>query len=210
MYRQSGKRSGSSNIVFPYRTKVQDLEKFYLQKTPIGQLNVKNPNTKYVDSYPKSFGTKENFYYKTSIQKGPNQGDPLYKHNVGQNSHGSACSAKGGCSAGLYNLLDPRFNLKEVIKQLILLEDHINQKMRRCFDCIRKHSFAIEGFLEEAITLDKERKFISLTNEILDKFKDYQIRLFRNPSDTEYFEIAQGLRVLRKRLMSIDEICNFN
>lgn len=133
---------------------------------------------------------------------------PIPVGKVVYNKTASGCSADA-CGSGLHNLLDPRFNLKEVIKQLVLLEDHINQKMRRCKDCIRKHSFTIEAFLEEGITLDKDRKFIQLSNEVLDKFRIYKRTLFENPTDSDYFEVAQGLRIIRKRLMGIDEICNF-
>lgn len=53
----------------------------------------------------------------------------------------------------LLPIMDPRFNLREVCKQLTLLEDHLNQPRKRCPDCIRKHFLTIEALLEEAVSL---------------------------------------------------------
>jgi hypothetical protein len=50
-------------------------------------------------------------------------------------------------------LMDPRFNMREVAKQLLLLEDHLTQPQRRCGDCIRKHFAMAEALSEEAMTL---------------------------------------------------------
>jgi hypothetical protein len=50
-------------------------------------------------------------------------------------------------------LMDPGYNLREVAKQLVLLEDHLFQEAKRCPDCIRKHFLTVEALLEEAVTL---------------------------------------------------------
>jgi len=49
------------------------------------------------------------------------------------------------------------FNLREASKQIILLEDHLLHKERRCTDCIEKHFLAIEAFLEEGGSLQGSR-----------------------------------------------------
>jgi hypothetical protein len=55
---------------------------------------------------------------------------------------------------GLLPLQDPAFNLREVAKHLILLEDHLLHVDRRCPDCIWKHLLTAEAFADEADTLD--------------------------------------------------------
>lgn len=55
---------------------------------------------------------------------------------------------------GLRPLQDPAFNLREVAKHLILLEDHLLHVDRRCPDCIWKHILTAEAFADEADTLD--------------------------------------------------------
>ncbi len=56
---------------------------------------------------------------------------------------------------GLRPLQDPAFNLREVAKHLILLEDHLLHVDRRCVDCIWKHMLTAEAFADEADTLDE-------------------------------------------------------
>jgi hypothetical protein len=55
---------------------------------------------------------------------------------------------------GLRPLQEPAFNLREVAKHLILLEDHLLHADRRCPDCIWKHLLTAEAFADEADTLD--------------------------------------------------------
>ncbi len=63
----------------------------------------------------------------------------------------------------LLPIMDPIFNLREISKQLILLEDHLFHIRKRCSDCIKKHFLTAEALSEEAITLDIDCKY----NEIL-------------------------------------------
>jgi hypothetical protein len=50
--------------------------------------------------------------------------------------------------------MDPLFNLRELCKHLLLLEDHLAQPDKRCPDCIRKHLLTIEALADEAVALD--------------------------------------------------------
>jgi hypothetical protein len=45
---------------------------------------------------------------------------------------------------------DPRYNMQQIIKQSILLEEHLTNKNKRCRDCITKHFLHIIGLSEEA------------------------------------------------------------
>src|SRR3990172_5933453 len=69
---------------------------------------------------------------------------------------GKECS---DCDNRLDPIMDPRYNLREVAKQLILLQDHLAIKKKRCLDCISKHILTTEALLEEAITLDKSGQY---------------------------------------------------
>jgi len=68
-------------------------------------------------------------------------------------------SVCGGGKENLYSIMDPRFNLREAAKNMILLEDHLSHRGKSCQDCILKHCLMIEGFLEEGVTLDKKREY---------------------------------------------------
>jgi hypothetical protein len=110
-----------------------------------------------------------------------------------------------GTDKKLSKILDPRFNLREAAKNLILLEDHLFHSLKRCNDCIKKHCLLIEGFLEEGITLDKTGEY---TQELIKSLNEFSI-LFQKIStkmmesvltDHDCMEIAQELRKIRKPL----------
>lgn len=59
----------------------------------------------------------------------------------------------------LLDIFNPMFNIKEVCKEFVLLEDHLIADGKHCPDCIRKHLLRAEAFAEEAVALDKEGSF---------------------------------------------------
>jgi hypothetical protein len=131
----------------------------------------------------------------------PNNIQPI---SCSKNSDEGTCGLDGGCgNDGLYPILDPKFNMREVAKQLILLEDHCFHTERRCHDCIKKHALMIEGFLEEAITLDKNGDMQKEIKDTLKQFRDVTKPLLlkidkKNATDNDYYNCAQNLRVVRK------------
>lgn len=54
-----------------------------------------------------------------------------------------------------WGILDPRHNLKEAAKQLLLLEDHLFNDEQWCPDCAHKHCLMIEALGDEGVSLDK-------------------------------------------------------
>ena len=95
-------------------------------------------------------------------------------------------------------VMDPLLNYKEMCKNSIALEDHLFQRSRRCKDCIKKHFLMLEMLAEEAVTLDKEKKyseFYTLPDEIRKIEKDYV-------DGAEICDIGQKLRQIRKKLMT--------
>lgn len=108
------------------------------------------------------------------------------------------CKSGGSLSGGkLLPVMDPCFNMREVCKQCILLEDHLNSKGKDCIDCCQKHFLTIEALCEEAVGLDKKQKYPEI-RELPDKIRCL-IKDFDQRKDKH--EIAQELRQLRKSYM---------
>ena len=105
----------------------------------------------------------------------------------------------------LYPIMDPRFNLREASKNMILLEDHLFHMGKRCKDCILKHCLTIEGFLEEGVTLDVEGTYTDVLQKAFDEFRLVFIEIAskcRSGSLTneDCVKIAQKIRKIRKPL----------
>jgi len=93
--------------------------------------------------------------YKNSLPKGHK---PKIRHKVYDytdiDGDGDFDVVRRKKAHGLRPLQDPAFNLREVAKHLLLLEDHLLHADRRCPDCIWKHLLTAEAFADEADTLD--------------------------------------------------------
>ncbi len=111
-----------------------------------------------------------------------------------ENTCGAKCTNNGN---KLLPILNPKFNLREICKNCILLEDHLFQKGKRCEDCIKKHFLTIEALAEEAITLDKNnecREYYDLPDKIRELEKQYI-------DGKDHGAVAQQLRQMRKGMM---------
>ena len=97
----------------------------------------------------------------------------------------------------LLPIMTPEFNFREASKQMLLLEDHLFNWGKRCKDCIKKHFLTIEGLLEEAISLDTENKYTSITHDYPDKIREVQRQYLASEDPVK---VARSLRVLRKPL----------
>lgn len=105
-------------------------------------------------------------------------------------------------SMGLLPIMNPLFNLREVSKQMTLLEDHLNNPRKRCPDCICKHFLTIEALFEEAVSLDSEFKYSKFLDGKAQEIRDLQ-GLWLDFKDTDvadkgYLMLAQSLRAMRK------------
>ena len=103
---------------------------------------------------------------------------------------------------GLLPIMSPLYNLREICKQIVLLEDHLNQPRKRCPDCIRKHFLTIEALFEEAVSLDKDLKYVEVLDGKAEEIRKLQA-VWLDTKDNEhahrfYLILAQALRVLRK------------
>ena len=129
----------------------------------------------------------------------------------GDSKEGGSCSAdsdgvKNICGSDkLFPILDPRFNLREAAKNMILLEDHLFQLGKRCQDCILKHCLTIEGFLEEGVTLDIKCEYTQAFQKAFDDFRLIFIEIGKKIKDgsltnEDCLKIAQDIRKIRKPL----------
>lgn len=102
-------------------------------------------------------------------------------------------------AAELLPIMDPLFNVREMVKQLTLLEDHLNQPEKRCQDCITKHFLTIEALAEECISLGPDES-VAATAESVATFMRISQRWWIDGEPER--RIAQGLRACRKTCQS--------
>lgn len=98
----------------------------------------------------------------------------------------------------LLPIMDPLYNLREMAKQFILLEDHLAHERKRCFDCIRKHLLTTEALAEEAVTLDDEGDYLDITGDLAEKIRGWWTQV---QDDGDLNAIGQEIRELRKELV---------
>jgi hypothetical protein len=137
--------------------------------------------------------------YPTMVPSKPpsQQITPLSNISKSSNAQKTPISPIPGENEFLLPVLDCRFNLREICKQCILLEDHLSHDKKRCYDCCIKHFLAIEGLSEEAVTLDKTASYKGLLKQIPDKVRGIQKFWYENPEKNSH-EASQMLRELRK------------
>ena len=95
-------------------------------------------------------------------------------------------------------VMRPEHNLREIAKELRLLERHLSTPCERCPDCIRKHFLTAEALAEEAISLDKDKRIKGLKS-LAPWLRKVQAQC---ESGKDKCDIAQELRQLRKSLVS--------
>ena len=94
-------------------------------------------------------------------------------------------------------VLDPAYNMENVCKQSILLEEHLNNDKKRCNDCCKKHMLHIVRLAEEAMSLAGH----DADPLIEDVAKTYDSLLREYLDGGDPLEIAEGCRKKRKEVM---------
>ena len=95
--------------------------------------------------------------------------------------------------------------MQQIVKQSILLEEHLTNKNKRCRDCITKHFQHIIGLAEEAQMLASNKcgKY-PLMNESVIVYNDLFNEWMKNRQDeNKILDISDKLRVHRKKLIAI-------
>jgi hypothetical protein len=100
---------------------------------------------------------------------------------------------------------DPKYNMQQIIKQSILLEEHLTNKNKRCRDCITKHFLHIIGLAEEAQMLAtnkiKEYPMINESVIIYTELFNIWIKNHDMKDDEKILYITDKLRNNRKQLI---------
>lgn len=111
----------------------------------------------------------------------------------------SACNSTPMFSKGhFHQVTHPIFNVREMCKELVLLEQHLFDARQRCPQCIRKHFIHSEALAEEAVTLDAKGAYPfikAVPDKIRSLIKSYAMGI--DPT-----QVAQGVRVIRKDLLA--------
>jgi len=129
-------------------------------------------------------------------------------NNKSNNYHtkvNGTCDAKS-CGA-LDPVSNPAYNMQQIVKQSILLEEHLTNKNKRCRDCITKHFLHIIGLSEEAQMLaTKDFKKYPLINEnveLYNKLFKKWFDVYESQDEKKILEICDELRNNRKKLIAI-------
>jgi hypothetical protein len=104
-------------------------------------------------------------------------------------------------SAELMPVMDVRHNVREIAKQLILLEDHLTQPRKRCNDCIRKHFAFAEALAEEGCGLDPDGEYCGMLSRLQEFMRQRYTELMLGLRT--HNEIAGILRSVRKPLLRL-------
>jgi len=115
----------------------------------------------------------------------------------------------GTCDIHTCGALDPvsnpAYNMQQIVKQSILLEEHITNKNKRCRDCITKHFLHIIGLAEEAqmLATNKCSKY-PLIMESVELYNNLFNQWMKNKDDeNNLLNISDNLRTHRKKLIAI-------
>lgn len=124
---------------------------------------------------------------------------PIHK---GNKEHFSEVCKKETCGA-IDPVSDPAYNMKEIAKQSILLEEHLAEMNKRCLDCITKHFLHIIGLSEEAMMLCS-RNFADYPH--LDQSQEFYQGLFNTwlahkEDESVITNVLEELRAKRKAII---------
>lgn len=125
------------------------------------------------------------------------------KKEKNKNIFSGSCNIKT-CGA-LDPVSNPAYNMQQIVKQSILLEEHITNKNKRCRDCITKHFLHIIGLAEEAQMLATNKCYkYPLINESVDLYNQLFKDWIKNKDNNEInLKVADELRINRKKLIAI-------
>lgn len=108
-------------------------------------------------------------------------------------------SSSSSPSSNLLPILETNFNLRECAKQMILLEDHLNNSRKDCVDCKKKHMLTIEGLAEEGTGLNGSEQSKQDCEKTAQFVRDCEQDLI---SGVPNHVLSQKIRSYRKELMS--------
>ena len=92
------------------------------------------------------------------------------------------------------------FNVREIAKQMLLLEDHLTDTEKYCVDCIRKHFLMMEALAEEAVAMDSRSKWTEECLSLAGKIRRWEIMFC---DKVHKYTISQEIRATRKELVQL-------
>ena len=122
------------------------------------------------------------------------------KKTYSKSSNSESCTALT-CGA-MDPVSDPKYNMRELAKQSILLEEHLIEKNKYCRDCIIKHFLHIIGLAEEAQMLAGDRiNNYPLLEDAPNFYRTNMDNWFNDENNK--LAIAATLREYRKEIFTI-------
>jgi len=108
-----------------------------------------------------------------------------------------------GEAGGRVPLTSPIFNLREIAKQLLLLERHLLYGNQYCDDCIRKHLLTVEALAEEAVSLDQTGVWTAGCEELAEAVRGWIETAADAGGQAQVFGLAQEIRKARKLIVPL-------
>ena len=125
---------------------------------------------------------------------------------TGQRGSVDTGEALGVCTktCGIDDVNNPEYNMTQIIKQNVLLEDHIADKMKYCKPCIIKHFMMIIGLAEEAVWMAGAKlDAYPLLSEVVEWYKGvFEEWHGAMDDDSMRVKVLGELREMRQRLIA--------
>lgn len=119
----------------------------------------------------------------------------------------SSKSSSGQCRketcGAIDDVNDPAYNMKNVIKQSILLEEHLAEKNKYCISCIVKHFNHIIGLCEEAVWLAEKNvnKYPYLEDSVVYYQALFEKWVKARQDNTVKTDVLSAIREMRRSLI---------
>ena len=133
----------------------------------------------------------------------------ISKHTYKHKTHHTPGSCDMSCKS-IDPVSDPKYNMQQIVKQSILLEEHLTNKNKRCRDCITKHFLHIIGLAEEAemLATNKIKDYPLITESVALYGLLFQLWIKNYNTDPKadesyILECTNKLRDHRKKLIVI-------
>ena len=96
-----------------------------------------------------------------------------------------------------YDMHNPAFNVRALVKELILLEDHLSCNEKQCRECIIKHALKSEAWAEEGLTLSPDAGLSNLFQSLLPRLN---VLVNNALAGADCMSMAGEVRALRREL----------
>jgi hypothetical protein len=126
-----------------------------------------------------------------------------FNYNTKEINNNGQCS-KDTCGA-IDNVNDPAYNMQNIVKQSILLEEHIAEKNKYCLSCICKHFLHVLGLAEEAVWMaGKDVQKYPYLNDSMEFYQSlFELWLNNRENDKVKSDVLNRLRERRRYLIDV-------